>query len=113
LHDFCYINKNGNKKAIKKAMKKAGDPSLPTISCSEIFIIVSVNLAGGPNCLIFMKWSAVYRGEKNAPFISITPLTILTRAVGDCRLSGDSSPIRTITPKEDLALTAAAIRKEE
>jgi hypothetical protein len=40
-------------------------------------------------------------------------LAILTRAVGDWGLSGDSSPIRTITPKEDLVLTAATFRKEE
>jgi len=70
------------------------------------------NLAGGPICLIFMKWSAVCRGEENAPCISKTWLAILTRAVGGWGLSADSSAIRTITPKEGLVLNVAAFRKE-
>jgi hypothetical protein len=41
---------------IKKAIKKAGDPSFPTISRRDILQPERANLAGGPNCLIFMKW---------------------------------------------------------
>jgi hypothetical protein len=60
-----------------------------------------------------MKWQTICGCERNAPYIARALLSILTKAAVGWGLKGGSSNIRTITPKEDMAVIAGAFRKEE